>query len=60
MGKEKKGLPLHMDGDSSPPLFKALNRLEGSSKELSQLLLGLPKRRSDVGKFAVTQIVDSC
>jgi len=27
VGKKKKDLPLHMDGDSSPALFKALDRL---------------------------------
>jgi hypothetical protein len=32
MGKEKEGLPLHMDRDSPPPLFKALDCFKGGSK----------------------------
>jgi len=60
VGKKKKDLPLHMDGDSSPALFKALDRLEGGSKELSQFLLSLPQISSDAGKFAVTHEIDSC
>jgi hypothetical protein len=42
MGKKKERLPLHVDRDSPPPLFKALDRLEGGSKELCQFLLSLP------------------
>jgi hypothetical protein len=60
MGKEIEGLPLHMDGDSSPPLFKTLDRLEGGSKELGQFLLSFPQISSYAGKFAVTHVSDSC
>jgi hypothetical protein len=56
MGKEKEHLPLHVDRDSSPPLFKALDRLEGGSKELRQLLLGLPQIGSDARKFALVHL----
>jgi len=60
MGKKKEGLPFHMDRDSSPPLFKALDRLKGGPKELGQFLLCLPQMSSDAGKFAVTHVIDSC
>jgi hypothetical protein len=41
MGKKKEHLPLHVDRDSPPPLFKALDGLERSSKELCQFILRL-------------------
>jgi len=60
MGKKKETLPLHVDGDSPPPLFKALDRFEGGSKELGQFFLGLPQVSPYTGKFAVSHVVDSC
>jgi hypothetical protein len=60
MGKKKKALPLHVNGDSPPPLFKALDRLERGSKELRQLFLGLPQVSPYVGKFSVSHGIDSC
>jgi hypothetical protein len=41
MGKKKEHLALYMNRDSPPPLFKALNGLKGSSKELCQFFLCL-------------------
>jgi hypothetical protein len=60
MGKKKEALPLHVDGDSSPPLLKALDRFEGGSKELGQFFLGLPQVSPYTGKLAVSHVIDSC
>lgn len=60
MGKKKEALPLHVDGDSPPPLFKALDCFEGGPKELGQFFLGLPQISSYAGKFAVSHVIDSC
>jgi hypothetical protein len=59
MGKKKKALPFHVDGNSPPPLLKALDRFEGGSKELGQFFLGLPQVSSYAGKLAVSHRVDS-
>jgi hypothetical protein len=57
MGKQKQGLPLHMDRDLSPPLFKALDGLERGSKELSQFLLSLSQIRSYFGEFGIVHVL---
>jgi hypothetical protein len=59
MDKKKEHLPLHMDRDSSPPLFKALDGLEGSPKELCQFFLCLPQIASHARKFAFAHLIDS-
>lgn len=60
MGEKKEHLPLNMDRDSSPPLFKALDGFERRPKELCQLLLRLAQIAPDAGKFAFAHLIDSC
>jgi hypothetical protein len=60
MGEKEEHLPLHMDRDSSPPLFKALDSLERGSKDLRHFLLCLPQIGSYAGKFAAPHLIDSC
>ena len=50
---QKKNLALDVHRNVPPPLFKALNRLQGRSQELRHLLLGLLKFFAQRMKFFV-------
>jgi len=54
-GQQKEQLPLNINGNFAPPLFKALDCLEGDSQEVGHLLLSLLESLPKQTEFFVIQ-----